>query len=115
MEQSSLNPKRDANTPRIYVAPLSDYSNGRLYGRWIDADQPAESIRQQIAETRALSQEPSREQGGSDEEGNGGVEDVEILCHATSSEASQHDGGKANSPGSIASDGGRMPAGRQGA
>jgi antirestriction protein len=58
MEQSSLNPKCDANTPRIYVASLSDYNNGRLYGRWIDADQPAESIREQIAEMLSLSTEP---------------------------------------------------------
>ncbi|HSW64782.1 MAG TPA: antirestriction protein ArdA [Dissulfurispiraceae bacterium] len=62
MEQSNLNPERDANTPRIYVASLSDYNNGRLYGRWIDADQPAESIREQIAQMLAESKEPMAEE-----------------------------------------------------
>lgn len=30
--------------------------------------------------------EPSGQQGGSDEEGDGGVEDVEVLCHGALSE-----------------------------
>ena len=29
---------------RIYVASLSDYNDGRLHGRWIDADQEPEAI-----------------------------------------------------------------------
>jgi hypothetical protein len=58
MEQSSLNPKRIANTPRIYVASLSDYNAGRLLGRWIDADQPAEAIHEQIAQLLAESNQP---------------------------------------------------------
>jgi Antirestriction protein (ArdA) len=28
--------------PRIYVACLAAYNNGRLHGEWIDADQPAD-------------------------------------------------------------------------
>ena len=30
--------------PRIYVASLSDYNDGRLHGTWIDADQDPEAI-----------------------------------------------------------------------
>jgi len=58
MEQSSLNPKRIADTPRIYVASLADYVAGRLHGRWIDADRPIETIREQIAQMLAESKEP---------------------------------------------------------
>jgi len=57
MEQSSLNPKRIANTPRIYVASLADYNAGRLHGRWIDADQPIQVIREEIAAMLAESKE----------------------------------------------------------
>ena len=32
------------STPRIYVACLAAYNNGRLHGRWIDADQSVEDI-----------------------------------------------------------------------
>ena len=62
MEQSSLNPKRIANTPRIYVASLADYNAGRLHGRWIDADQPIEVIREEIAEMLTESKEPIAEE-----------------------------------------------------
>jgi hypothetical protein len=34
---------------RIYVASLSDYNAGWLYGRWINADQEAEEIQAEIA------------------------------------------------------------------
>lgn len=57
MEQSSLNPKRIANTPRIYVASLADHTAGRLLGRWIDADQPAEAIIQQIQANQKITQD----------------------------------------------------------
>ena len=36
------------DTPRIYVACLSSYNAGRLHGRWIDCDQTAEEIREEI-------------------------------------------------------------------
>jgi antirestriction protein len=62
MEQSSLNRDRIAETPRIYVASLADYNAGRLHGRWIDADQPAEAIREQIAQMLAESKEPIAEE-----------------------------------------------------
>lgn len=36
------------NTPRIYVASLSDYNAGILHGAWIDADQDADTIQLDI-------------------------------------------------------------------
>ncbi len=38
----------DSN-PRIYVACLAAYNNGYLHGAWIDADQDADEIRDEIA------------------------------------------------------------------
>ena len=46
-----------AETPRIYVASLADYNAGRLHGRWIDANQSADAIREEIAEMLAESEE----------------------------------------------------------
>ncbi|MCC2603641.1 antirestriction protein ArdA [Sphingopyxis yananensis] len=37
------------SNPRIYVACLAAYNNGYLYGAWIDADQNADEIREEIA------------------------------------------------------------------
>lgn len=48
--------------PRIYVASLSDYTAGRLLGRWIDADQPAEAIHAEIRAMLAESKEPPAEE-----------------------------------------------------
>jgi antirestriction protein len=62
MEQGNLNREHIAETPRIYVASLADYNAGRLHGRWIDADQPAETIREQIAVMLAESKEPIAEE-----------------------------------------------------
>ena len=50
------------NTPRIYVASLSDYNAGRLVGAWIDADQDADLIREEIAAMLATSREPVAEE-----------------------------------------------------
>ncbi|MGK5496416.1 antirestriction protein ArdA [Streptomyces sp. URMC 125] len=44
-------------TPRIYVASLSDYNAGILHGVWIDADQNADSIHEEIEEM--LSKSPT--------------------------------------------------------
>jgi len=49
-------------TPRIYVASLADYNAGRLWGRWIDADQSIESITAQVNEMLASSPEPDAEE-----------------------------------------------------
>lgn len=47
---------------RIYVASLADYNAGRLHGAWIDADQSAEAIQQEVAGMLAKSPEPSAEE-----------------------------------------------------
>lgn len=52
----------EKDTPRIYVASLADYNAGNLHGRWIDANQPAETIREQIDEMLAESQETIAEE-----------------------------------------------------
>ncbi len=43
------------SSPRIYVACLAAYNNGYLHGAWIDADQDAEQIRDEIAAMLARS------------------------------------------------------------
>lgn len=43
------------NNPRIYVACLAAYNNGYLHGAWIDADQDADDIRDEIAAMLARS------------------------------------------------------------
>lgn len=56
------NTNQDNNTPRIYVASLSDYNAGHLYGCWIDANQPVEDIHDEIARMLAHSNEPPAEE-----------------------------------------------------
>ena len=46
-------------TPRIYVSVLADYNNGRMHGKWIDADQPAEAIWQEINKLYITSSDPN--------------------------------------------------------
>lgn len=36
-------------TPRIYVACLASYNNGRLYGEWIDVPSDVDELREEIA------------------------------------------------------------------
>lgn len=45
--------------PRIYVASLSDYNNGVLHGKWIDADQDDDSIWEEIREMLRASKYPN--------------------------------------------------------
>lgn len=47
---------------RIYAASLADYNNGRLHGRWIDADQDADGIAADIAAMLAESPTPHAEE-----------------------------------------------------
>ncbi len=61
MTQTCLTQNETLETPRIYVASLADYNAGRLHGRWIDANQPAEAIREEIAQMLAESNEPIAE------------------------------------------------------
>lgn len=43
------------SSPRIYVACLAAYNNGHLHGTWIDADQGADQIRDEITTMLARS------------------------------------------------------------
>ena len=49
-------------SPRIYVACLAAYNNGRLHGDWIDADQDAEDIQAEIQAMLKASPEPDAEE-----------------------------------------------------
>jgi antirestriction protein len=44
------------NTPKIYIADLAAYNNGRLHGCWIDATQDLEDMQEQIQ--KMLEQSP---------------------------------------------------------
>lgn len=50
------------DTPRIWVASLSDYNNGCLYGRWLDADRETEDIWQDIQDLLASAPTPGAEE-----------------------------------------------------
>jgi antirestriction protein len=50
------------DTPRIYVADLSAYNNGRLHGSWIDATQEPDAIYEEIQAMLKKSPEPSAEE-----------------------------------------------------
>ena len=52
----------ETETPRIYVACLSSYNNGRLYGKWIDATQDPDDIAEEIKEMLAASPTPGAEE-----------------------------------------------------
>lgn len=47
--------------PRIYVACLASYNNGVLHGEWINANQDADSIREEIAKILRTSKYPNVE------------------------------------------------------
>jgi antirestriction protein len=48
--------------PRIYVACLAAYNNGKLHGEWIDAAQSPEAIHEEIQAMLAQSPEPMAEE-----------------------------------------------------
>ena len=56
------NIKEDCDPPRIYVACLAAYNNGRLHGRWIDASQGEEAISDAVQVMLADSPEPDAEE-----------------------------------------------------
>lgn len=59
---------------RIYVACLSSYNSGTLHGRWIDATQGVEHIREEVATMLAESKhEPHEEWAIHDFEGFGNI------------------------------------------
>ena len=49
-------------TPKIYVACLAAYNNGKLYGKWIDAAQDADEIHEEIQAMLKNSPEPMAEE-----------------------------------------------------
>jgi antirestriction protein len=49
-------------TPQIYVACLAAYNNGKLHGTWIDCNQEAEVIWEEINEMLIESPEPEAEE-----------------------------------------------------
>jgi antirestriction protein len=52
----------ETTIPRIYVASLSDYNAGKLHGAWIDADQSAEEIGEEVSAMLAESEEDNAEE-----------------------------------------------------
>lgn len=60
IEASAERPQRPS--PRIYVASLSDYNNGRLHGVWLDAARSADDIYSDINAMLASSREPDAEE-----------------------------------------------------
>jgi antirestriction protein len=64
-QQPSPGEEREAEnrpSPQVYIASLSDYNAGRLYGRWIDAAQTAEALHAAISEMLAASPTPGAEE-----------------------------------------------------
>ncbi len=84
-ETANTSPSRDHGSqteggPRIYVACLAAYNNGRLHGRWIDADQDAEAIHAEINAMLAASPVPLAEEWAiHDHEGFEGAKIEEFL------------------------------------
>jgi antirestriction protein len=48
--------------PRVYVASLSDYNSGRLYGKWLDAATTGEELYRQVSAMLAASPTPGAEE-----------------------------------------------------
>lgn len=53
---------QETDPPRVYAACLAAYNNGRLHGRWIDADQEPDAIQDDINTMLAASPEPGAEE-----------------------------------------------------
>jgi antirestriction protein len=51
-----------STNPRVYVACLAAYNNGRLHGEWIDADQSAAELHEDVHRMLAASPEPGAEE-----------------------------------------------------
>jgi antirestriction protein len=51
-----------STNPRVYVACLAAYNNGRLHGTWIDANQSADELREDVQRMLAASPEPGAEE-----------------------------------------------------
>lgn len=69
MDHQHTNPERAASAerepadgPRIYVASLSDYNDGRLHGTWLDADADPDELADGINDMLARSPTPGAEE-----------------------------------------------------
>lgn len=69
MDHQHTNPERAASAerepadrPRIYVASLSDYNDGRLHGTWLDADADPDELADGIHAMLARSAMPGAEE-----------------------------------------------------
>jgi antirestriction protein len=51
-----------STNPRIYVACLAAYHNGRPHGEWIDADQSADELHEAVQQMLTASSEPGAEE-----------------------------------------------------
>lgn len=49
-------------SPRVYVACLAAYNNGKLHGAWIDAAQDVDAIQEEVKAMLAKSPEPRAEE-----------------------------------------------------
>ena len=64
----------EGTMPRIYVACLAAYNNGKLHGEWIDADMDADMIEDAVQEMLAKSPIPTAEEWAiHDHDGFGGI------------------------------------------
>jgi antirestriction protein len=54
--------QENEDEPRIYVASLADYNNGRLHGRWLDATQEPADLEVHVADVLAASPLPWAEE-----------------------------------------------------
>jgi len=62
-QDDQTNPEEERKAqPRIYVASLADYNEGRLYGAWIDAAQDEEELERCVKEMLARSPSPGAEE-----------------------------------------------------
>jgi len=61
-EQEASAEWRNPEHPRIYVASLADYNNGRLHGTWLDATQDPDELYAAITTMLAASPEPGAEE-----------------------------------------------------
>lgn len=82
--ESDSSPEATRIQPRIYVASLSDYNEGRLHGRWLDAAQDVESLSGDVATMLRASPGPGAEEYAiHDHEGFGGYRVDEFDSLAT--------------------------------
>lgn len=61
-QQPSHEQRSSELEPKIYVASLSDYNNGHLHGRWLDAARDAEALSEGIAQMLDESRLPEAEE-----------------------------------------------------